>query len=43
MPGFRKDFAAISARVARLQPWLDKAHSKIMAADLDIERLPLRF
>jgi 5-methylthioadenosine/S-adenosylhomocysteine deaminase len=43
MPDFRKDFAAISARVARLQPWLDKAHSKIMAADLDIERLPLRF
>jgi 5-methylthioadenosine/S-adenosylhomocysteine deaminase len=43
MPGFRKDFAAISARVARLQPWLDKAHRQIMAADLDIERLPPRF
>lgn len=25
------------------QLWLDKAHSKIMAADLDIERLPRRF
>ena len=43
MPGFRKDFATISERVARLQPWLDKAHSQIMAADLDIERLPLRY
>ena len=40
MPGFRHDFAAISARVARLQPYLDQAHRKIMAADLDIERLP---
>jgi 5-methylthioadenosine/S-adenosylhomocysteine deaminase len=42
MPGFRKDFATISARVAKLQPWLDRAHSKIMDADLDIERLPFR-
>ena len=43
MPGFRKDFATISERVARLQPWLDKAHSQIMSAELDIDRLPLRF
>ncbi len=42
MPEFRKDFATISARVAQLQPWLDKAHKKIMAAELDIERLPFR-
>jgi len=42
MPEFRKDFAAISARVAKLQPWLDSAHRKIMGADLDIERLPFR-
>ena len=40
MPEFRKDFAAISGRVARLQPYLDAAHRKIMAAELDIERLP---
>jgi 5-methylthioadenosine/S-adenosylhomocysteine deaminase len=40
MPEFRKDFAAISARVAKLQPWLDRAHRQIMAAELDIERLP---
>ena len=39
MPGFRKDFATISQRVAKLQPWLDRAHAKIMAADLDLERL----
>ena len=40
MPQFRKDFAAISQRVAKLQPWLDRAHRQIMAAELDIERLP---
>jgi guanine deaminase len=40
MPEFRKDFATISGRVARLQPYLDAAHRKIMAAELDIERLP---
>jgi guanine deaminase len=40
MPGFRQDFAAISARVAKLQPWLDRAHKQIMDAELDIERLP---
>ncbi|MCX7200517.1 MAG: amidohydrolase family protein [Proteobacteria bacterium] len=42
MPGFRKDFAEISARVARLQPWLDRAHRQIMDAELDLERLPFR-
>jgi guanine deaminase len=40
MPVFRHDFDAISARVAKLQPWLDLAHRKIMSAELDIERLP---
>ena len=40
MPGFRRDFATISQRVAKLQPWLDRAHLRIMAAELDIERLP---
>ncbi len=42
MPGFRQDFDAISARVAKLQPWLDLAHQQIMDAELDIERLPFR-
>jgi guanine deaminase len=40
MPGFRRDFATVSQRVAKLQPWLDRAHRQIMAAELDIERLP---
>jgi 5-methylthioadenosine/S-adenosylhomocysteine deaminase len=40
MPGFRKDFDVISARVAKLQPWLDRAHKQIMDAEVDIERLP---
>jgi 5-methylthioadenosine/S-adenosylhomocysteine deaminase len=43
MPEFRRDFAKISERVAKLQPWLDRAHQQIMAADLDIDRLPPRF
>jgi 5-methylthioadenosine/S-adenosylhomocysteine deaminase len=42
VPGFKKDFATISERVAKLQPWLDRAHQKIMAADIDIEQLPFR-
>ena len=40
MPDFKRDFATISQRVAKLQPWLDRAHRRIMAAELDIERLP---
>jgi 5-methylthioadenosine/S-adenosylhomocysteine deaminase len=40
MPEFRRDFATISQRVAKLQPWLDRAHRQIMAAELDIDRLP---
>ena len=40
IPGFQRDFAAISQRVAKLQPWLDRAHHRIMTAELDIERLP---
>jgi guanine deaminase len=43
MPGFRRDFETISQRVAKLQPWIDAAHEQIMAAPLDIDRLPLRF
>ena len=39
-PEFRRDFATISRRVAELQPWLDRAHRWIMAAELDIDRLP---
>jgi 5-methylthioadenosine/S-adenosylhomocysteine deaminase len=40
MPEFRRDFAAISERIAKLQPYLDRAHRQMMEADLDIERLP---
>jgi len=40
MPNFRRDFTTISQRVAKLQPFLDRAHRQIMAAELDIERLP---
>lgn len=40
MPSFRRDFAAISQRIAKLQPYLDRAHRQIMSAELDIERLP---
>jgi 5-methylthioadenosine/S-adenosylhomocysteine deaminase len=40
MPTFRKDFADITARVAKLQPWLDEAQQKIQASDVGIERLP---
>jgi guanine deaminase len=39
-PEFRRDFATISQRIAKLQPWLDLAHRRIMAAELDINRLP---
>lgn len=40
MPTFRKDFDAITKRVATLQPWLDEAQEKMDAADVGIERLP---
>ena len=40
MPEFRRDFEAISQRVAKLQPYLDRAHRQIMSAELDLERLP---
>ena len=33
-------FAVISGRVAKLQPYLDRAHSQIMTAPLYMERLP---
>ena len=40
MPGFRKDFQTITERVAKLQPWLNRAHELIMTAPVDIDRLP---
>jgi 5-methylthioadenosine/S-adenosylhomocysteine deaminase len=40
MPTFRRDFADITARIARLQPWLDEAQRKIQDTDVGIERLP---
>jgi hypothetical protein len=43
MPEFRRDFATVSARVARLQPWLDKAHRKIVETNVGFDRLPILF
>jgi 5-methylthioadenosine/S-adenosylhomocysteine deaminase len=43
MPGFRRDFAAISDRVAQLQPWLDEAHKRIVETEMDIERVHIAF
>src|SRR5712664_2755628 len=43
MPGFRRDFAAISQRVEQLQPYLDAAHQRIVAAEMDIERVHIAF
>jgi guanine deaminase len=40
MPTFRRDFAEITARIARLQPWLDKAQTMMDTAEIDIDRLP---
>jgi guanine deaminase len=40
MPEFSRDFSAITQRVAKLQPYLDRAHHQIMITALDIERLP---
>jgi 5-methylthioadenosine/S-adenosylhomocysteine deaminase len=43
MPGFRRDFAAISERVKRLQPWLDEAHRQIVATELGFDRIYIPF
>jgi len=43
MPGFRKDFAAISERVKRLQPWLDQAHAKFVATEMEFDRVYIPF
>ncbi len=43
MPEFRRDFTTVSARVARLQPWLDKAHRKIVETNVGFDRLPILF
>lgn len=40
MPRFREDFAAITARIAKLQPWLDTAQSMMDATDVGFDRLP---
>jgi 5-methylthioadenosine/S-adenosylhomocysteine deaminase len=39
MPGFRRDFAAISERVKRLQPWLDAAHRRMVDTELEFDRI----
>lgn len=43
MPGFRRDFATISERVQRLQPWLDQAHAKFVATEMDFDRIYIPF
>jgi 5-methylthioadenosine/S-adenosylhomocysteine deaminase len=43
MPGFRRDFAAISERVRRLQPWLDQAHQRIVSSEIGLERIYIPF
>jgi len=39
VPQFQQDFAAIKARVDKLQPWLREAHRRIWAEDVGIDRL----
>ncbi len=43
MPGFRRDFAAISDRVKQLQPWPDQAHARMVATALDFDRIYIPF
>ena len=43
MPGFRKDFAAISERVKRLQPWLDQAHARFVETEMEFDRVYIPF
>src|SRR5207244_2008620 len=43
MPGVRKDFAVISERVKRLQPWLDEAHRQIVATEIGFDRIYIPF
>ena len=43
MPGFRRDFEAISERVKRLQPWLDEAHRRFVATEMDFDRIYIPF
>jgi 5-methylthioadenosine/S-adenosylhomocysteine deaminase len=43
MPGFRKDFAAISERVKKLQPWLDEAHKRFVATEMEFDRIYIPF
>jgi len=39
MPEFRRDFGAISQRIASLQPYLDEAHRRIWAAPVGTPRM----
>jgi guanine deaminase len=43
MPGFRKDFEAISERVKRLQPWLDEAHKRFVDTEMEFDRIYIPF
>jgi guanine deaminase len=39
MPQFRRDFDGISGRVKRLQPWLDVAHKRMVATEMEFDRI----
>jgi guanine deaminase len=39
MPQFRRDFDGISGRVKRLQPWLDVAHKRMVATEMEFDRV----
>jgi guanine deaminase len=39
MPEFRRDFDGISARVKRLQPWLDVAHKRMVTTEMEFDRV----
>jgi cytosine/adenosine deaminase-related metal-dependent hydrolase len=43
MPGFRKDFAAITERVRKLQPWLDEAHKRFVTTEMEFDRIYIPF
>jgi len=43
MPGFRHDFATVSARVVKLQPWLNEAHRRITETNVGYDRMPILF
>lgn len=43
MPGFRREFDAISERVKRLQPHLDEAHRRFVNTEMEFDRIYIPF